>query len=448
MAARKKRALTPEEQLDAALVPESEWPYEVPGNWCWTRLGNVAQYINGRAFKPTEWEDEGRVIIRIQNLTQSTTIVNRTTKTYEEKYLVRSGDLLFAWSASLGAHFWNGEDGWLNQHIFKVIPHEGVDKLYLYFYLVNVVDQLYAKTHGSGMVHITMKPFKATQMPLPPLHEQRRIASRIEWLFAKLDDAEAELREVIDSSEQRQAAILHKAFTGELVSLGDDSERSRLHVPIREVVSGLKYGTSEKSTYDNEGMPVLRIPNVSSLHVDLNDMKYLAHSDVKPADMLQKGDILMIRSNGSRDLVGRCAVVPTLEEEYTYASFLIRIRPSDRVDSKYLWYYLQSTDAKAQLFTKAKSSSGIHNINSKEIGATIMPLPAMDKQHAIVQALDALFDSERDVLSTATIALDRIRMTRESVLNKALRGELGTNDPGEASSKELLASIMSGNADK
>ncbi len=448
MAARKKRALTPEEQLDAALVPESEWPYEVPGNWCWTRLGNVAQYINGRAFKPTEWEDEGRVIIRIQNLTQSTTIVNRTTKTYEEKYLVRSGDLLFAWSASLGAHFWNGEDGWLNQHIFKVIPHEGVDKLYLYFYLVNVVDQLYAKTHGSGMVHITMKPFKATPMPLPPLHEQRRIASRIEWLFAKLDEAEAELREVIDSSEQRQAAILHKAFTGELVSLEDDSERSRLHVPIRKVVSGLKYGTSEKSTYDNEGMPVLRIPNVSSLHVDLNDMKYLAHSDVKPADMLQKGDILMIRSNGSRDLVGRCAVVPTLEEEYTYASFLIRIRPSDRVDSKYLWYYLQSTDAKAQLFTKAKSSSGIHNINSKEIGATIMPLPAMDKQHAIVQALDALFDSERDVLSTATIALDRIRMTRESVLNKALRGELGTNDPGEASSKELLSSIMSGNADK
>ena len=150
----------------------------------------------------------------------------------------------------------------------------------------------------------------------------------------------------------------------------------------------------------------------------------------------------MIRSNGSRDLVGRCAVVPTLDEEYTYASFLIRIRPSDRVDSKYLWYYLQSPDAKAQLFTKAKSSSGIHNINSKEIGATIMPLPAMDKQHAIVQALDALFDSERDVLSTATIALDRIRMTRESILNKALRGELGTNDPDEPSSKELFAGIL------
>ncbi|MBQ3301020.1 MAG: restriction endonuclease subunit S [Eggerthellaceae bacterium] len=448
MAARKKRALTHEEQLEAALVPEDEWPYELPDNWCWTRLGNAAQYINGRAFKPAEWEDEGRVIIRIQNLTESTTIVNRTTKQFEEKYLVRDGDLLFAWSASLGAHFWSGEDGWLNQHIFKVIPHEGVDKLYLYYFLVDVVDQLYAKTHGSGMVHITLKPFIATPMPLPPLCEQRRIASRIERLFAKLNDAEAELREVIDSSEQRQAAILHNAFSGELTVQGDDSDQVWPRVMVGTIASGLKYGTSEKSTYENNGMPVLRIPNVSSSHVDLGDMKYLSHSDVKPSDTLQEGDILMIRSNGSRDLVGRCAVVPALDKAYAYASFLIRIRPSDKVDPHYLWYYLQSPDAKAQLFTKAKSSSGIHNINSKEIGATIMPLPSLGTQHEVVRMLDAFFDSENKARSEATDALDAIRMTRESILSKALRGELGTNNPAEPSSKELLASIVGGNACK
>lgn len=81
-------------------------------------LGDVATYINGRAFKPQEWETSGRPIIRIQNLTNSTQECNRTTKQFEEKYRISDGDLLFAWSASLGAHIWHGEDGWLNQHIF------------------------------------------------------------------------------------------------------------------------------------------------------------------------------------------------------------------------------------------------------------------------------------------------------------------------------------------
>lgn len=181
-------------------------------------LDEVATYINGRAFKPEEWEEDGKPIIRIQNLTNSTQTCNRTTKTYENKYYVSSGDLLFAWSASLGAHIWDGEDGWLNQHIFKVVPNEGIHKMYLYYYLLHIVDQLYAKTHGSGMVHITLKPFKAAQIPVPSWQVQQRIVDRIESLFAKLDEAKEKAQTVLDSFETRKAAILHKAFTGELTA--------------------------------------------------------------------------------------------------------------------------------------------------------------------------------------------------------------------------------------
>lgn len=87
-------------------------------------LGTVATYINGRAFKPSEWENEGKPIIRIQNLTNKDAAFNYSSQEYEEKYLVQKGDLLFAWSASLGAHIWKGEDAWLNQHIFRVIPYD------------------------------------------------------------------------------------------------------------------------------------------------------------------------------------------------------------------------------------------------------------------------------------------------------------------------------------
>ena len=118
-------------------------------------LGTVATYINGRAFKPSEWETTGRPIIRIQNLTNEKAPYNYSTGNFEEKYIVHNGDLLFAWSASLGAHIWKGEDAWLNQHIFRVIPKEDINRDYLYYYLLTVVEDLYSKTHGSGMVHIT-----------------------------------------------------------------------------------------------------------------------------------------------------------------------------------------------------------------------------------------------------------------------------------------------------
>ena len=179
-------------------------------------LGDVATYINGRAFKPDEWEETGLPIIRIQNLTNSSCVCNRTCQKYEDKYLVKEGDLLFAWSASLGAHIWHGEDGWLNQHIFKVVPKDNIEKMYLYYYLLYVVDQLYAKTHGSGMVHITLKPFKATTIPVPSLQTQCSIVNRIESIFFKLDEAKEKAQAVVDGFELRKSAILHKAFTGEL----------------------------------------------------------------------------------------------------------------------------------------------------------------------------------------------------------------------------------------
>lgn len=151
-------------------------------------LGEVAIYVNGRAFKPTEWEETGLPIIRIQNLTDCSAKFNYSASAHEEKYLIHHGDLLFAWSASLGAHIWRGQDAWLNQHIFHVIPNEDVDKMYLYYFLCHVVAELYSKTHGSGMVHITKAPFMATRIPVPSLDEQRRIVARIEELFSELDN--------------------------------------------------------------------------------------------------------------------------------------------------------------------------------------------------------------------------------------------------------------------
>lgn len=449
MAARKKCALTPEEQLEAALVPEEEWPYELPDNWCWVRLGTCIS----KSTEKSNTNDPAVLYVGLENFESGVGIAGYANASGAKsvKSVFRPGQILYGrLRPYLNKHDVAKVEGVCSTDILVYEPNECAEAQYVDLFLdtKEFIEHAVGHSKGINLPRVSSTEIEAAFFPLPPLHEQRRIASRLEWLFSKLDDAEAELREVIESSEQRQASILHRAFSGKLTLRSDDSNQVWPRVAVGTIASGLKYGTSEKSTYENNGMPVLRIPNVSSSHVDLGDMKYLSHNDVKPADTLQEGDILMIRSNGSRDLVGRCAVVPALDEPYAYASFLIRIRPSDKVDPYYLWYFLQSPDAKAQLFTKAKSSSGIHNINSKEIGATIMPLPSLDMQRKIVRILNAFFDSENKARSGATDALDAIRMTRESILSKALRGELVTNDPAEPSSKKLLASILSGNAGK
>ena len=175
-------------------------------------LGTVATYINGRAFKPTEWEITGLPIIRIQNLTDSTAKYNYSSKQHDERFRVRNSDLLFAWSASLGAHIWRGGDAWLNQHIFRVVPNDGIDKMYLYYYLCSVVAELYSKTHGSGMVHITKGPFMATQIPVPPIDEQKSIVARIEELFSELDNGVETLRKTKQQLAVYRQAVLKDAF--------------------------------------------------------------------------------------------------------------------------------------------------------------------------------------------------------------------------------------------
>ena len=105
---------------------------QLPKGWTTIKVGDVAIYTNGRAFKPEDWMHEGLPIIRIQNLNDNSASYNRTPKTYESKYLIHNGDLLFAWAASLGTYIWNGGKAWLNQHIFKVDPYPFIEKQYLY----------------------------------------------------------------------------------------------------------------------------------------------------------------------------------------------------------------------------------------------------------------------------------------------------------------------------
>ena len=160
---------------------------ETPSGWCKISMGQITDFINGLAFKPEDWEEQGLPIVRIQNLSNPYAPCHKTTKVFDGKFKICKGDLLFSWSATLDSFIWEGGDAYLNQHIFKLIPKFFVDKYFLYYLLKAIVNEYKEVTHGSTMKHITKGVFENKIVLLPPLNEQRRIVAKIEELFAEID---------------------------------------------------------------------------------------------------------------------------------------------------------------------------------------------------------------------------------------------------------------------
>ena len=164
----------------------------MPRGWEWARVRSLANLINGKAFKPSDWTTDGLPIVRIQNLNNPSSSFNHYDKNVTEDFRLHGGELLFAWSGtpgtSFGAHIWYGGEALLNQHIFKVeISQANLDKGYLKFAFNNRVLELIERAHGSaGLQHITRIVFESVAIPVPPLAEQRRIVEMVEKTYQLL----------------------------------------------------------------------------------------------------------------------------------------------------------------------------------------------------------------------------------------------------------------------
>jgi len=183
---------------------------KIPQHWEIRNLGECAKYLNGYSFDPSQWSDEGLPIIRIQNLTGSSDELNYYNgDELEERYIIEEGDLLVSWSATLGAYIWDGPKAALNQHIFKVETNGDIDRKFFYFALDQNIELLERKVHGSTMKHITKGTFESTQLPLPPLPEQRRIAE----ILSTVDDAIQKTDEVIEKVKRLKKGVMQDLLT-------------------------------------------------------------------------------------------------------------------------------------------------------------------------------------------------------------------------------------------
>ena len=210
----------------APLAPE-EIHAEMPPGWVPARVNDTGLYVNGLAFKPADWKQSGTPIIRIQNLTDAGKGYNFAEGDFPDEVKVRSGDLLVSWSATLEAFRWERGEGVLDQHIFRVIPDDGLTtRDFLLLILKNAIRELSESDHAHGLVmtHINRGPFLNHVTLIPPLAEQHRIVAKVDELLALCDQLEA-ARTAREDTRDR----LTKASLARLSAPGTDVPAFRSH---------------------------------------------------------------------------------------------------------------------------------------------------------------------------------------------------------------------------
>ncbi len=256
------------------------------------------------------------------------------------------------------------------------------------------------------------------------LLEQGKIIQQIEELFSQLDKGVETLQTIKQQLAVYRQAVLKEAFEGKLTKSTPLKHDNLLHY-----IEKPRYGTSKKCSYEcaDKDTPVYRIPNIdwSVGRIDHEDIKYAHFSDKEVEGIrLEKDDILIIRSNGSVSLVGRAALISQSDTCGSFAGYLMRIRVAkpDVLIPKFLLLYLNSHQARVYIENKAKSTSGVNNINSDEISRLPIPLFSHQEQVAIIEEIESRLSVCDSIEQTVDAALAQAEALRQSILKKAFEG--------------------------
>jgi type I restriction enzyme S subunit len=260
----------------------------------------------------------------------------------------------------------------------------------------------------------------SVRLRVPPLPEQRRIVARIEELAAKINEARGLRQRAAVEAEALITAQLRAAYSFQAKRYGS--------TPLEQLITEAGYGSSEKCSLERDegAVPVLRIPNVASERIDLDDLKFaLLSMRDRQRLHLAKGDILIVRTNGSLDLVGRSAVIDDLPEPMAFASYMIRLRfDSSTILPTYAQRMLRHLRMSGQLIDFARTTAGQYNVSLGRLRSAEIPVPPLAHQHRIVAELDALqaqVDALKKLQAETAAELDALM---PSILDKAFKGYL------------------------
>lgn len=438
MARPRKNAPKPNTQ-ELTLVPAEEQPYPLPEDWKWHFLEGIAGIKRGASPRPIKafitedtngvnWikigdTDSGKYITAIKE--------KITLEGAKKSVFVSTGTLLLSNSMSFGRPYILNTSGCIHDGWLAITPSKYVTKDFLYYALLSS-DWYFEKVAvGTAVRNLNSDRVAGTPIPLPSLDEQERIVARIESLFAKLDEAKEKAEAVLDTFETRKAAILHKAFMGELTAkwreeknISFDSWTEKKLGEVAALQTGLMKG--RKLAGATVWKPYLRVANVQDGFFNLNEIKQIEVEKDQVARWTLQNDDVLFTEGGDFDKLGRGAVWKNQIPDCLHQNHIFAVRVNKAVLCPYfLSYQTGSKYGKAYFLSCSKQTTNLASINSKQLKNFPLRLPTLPEQQEITRILDSLLEKEQQSKEATETVLEQIDLMKKAILAKAFRGELG-----------------------
>lgn len=384
----------------------------LPKGWQLAKLGDVAEYINGRAFKPKDWKTSGTPIIRIQNLNSEEAAFNYFDGEIEERYIIEDGDLLISWSASLDAFIWKRGTAILNQHIFKAIENkEVIRRDYLFYAVKEAMEEIRSQVHGATMKHITRPEFLAITIPLPPLEEQKRIAARLDEQMRNIEQARLAAEESLSAAWELPSAYLQEV-------LGSDVSNTWTKTQLGEVLTLRK---EVIHPYDNPKGPAVF---VGLEHIESNTGIRIGSVEVEMSKLTGRkpkyyqGDIVYgylrpyLNKVWVAEFDGLCSV-----DQYVYSV------DENKADTDFIAWFMRSP-----IYLKRAPVNGapgqLPRIRTEEVASVEINLPPLKEQKKIASQISKKLGTTNELISKLESQLAEIESLPSAVLGQAFAGQL------------------------
>ena len=375
------------------------------------KLGDIATYINGYAFKPQDWSDEGIPIIRIQDLTGNSYQANRYNGEYASKYEVNDGDVLISWSASLGVYIWHGEKAVLNQHIFKVVfDKERISKDFFIHQVGLILENAASDAHGATMKHLTKPVFDALPFYLPPYEKQCEIAEVLDKVTSLISLRKQQLAKLDELVKVRFVEMfgdpINNPMKWIISKIEDITAQEKNALKAGPFGSALKKEFYVRSGYKIYGQEQVICGDASFGDYYIDEEKY---KELKNC-AVQAGDIL-ISLVGT---YGKTLIMPDNYEAGIINPRLMKITLNkNKVTPIYFKYYFESNALKASMDANTHGGTmGILNLGIiRQMKIQVPPLSLQNQFAAFVERVD-------QQKQTVQQSLEKLELMRKALMQE------------------------------
>ncbi|MBV8756431.1 MAG: restriction endonuclease subunit S [Deltaproteobacteria bacterium] len=375
----------------------------------------LAKFVNGNAYKPEDFlVGAGYPVVRIRQLLDENAALELA-QPPDNAVWVDSGDLVFSWSASLEVRFWRRGRALLNQHLFRVDVHSGIERRWFAYVLDEAVRRLRPLMHGSAMTHITLDMLAGVRISVPPKAAQRAIADYLDRETARTDALIGTKKRIVALLDERLNAVSE-------ASIWFDGHHARSTTPLRRLALRIDVGIAEAAThaYAATGVPLLRSMNIRRNYLDTEDLLFIApwFAYRNRSKYIRAGDILTVRTGD----VGVSAVVPReLHLSQCFTQLITTVRPPH--SPEFVCYALNSGQARDYLELSGWGSAQ-SNISVPLLAGAPIPQVEPAEQKRLVRTIYAATTRIQTASAVLSEQISRLEERRRAVITTAVTGEL------------------------